>query len=51
MTFYEMRLEEAEAVLAELVERSQSADGEEFERMVEEITAAQTEVNNWKRAV
>lgn len=49
--YYEKRLLEAELVLKELVERSQSADGEEFERMVEEVTAAQREVNNWKRGL
>ncbi len=50
-SYYKKRLAESQAALDEMIERSHSADGEEFERFVEEVTAAQREVNNWKGAL
>lgn len=50
-TYYQKMLDESQAALDLLIERSQSADAEEFECLVEEVTAAQTEVSNWKAAL
>ena len=49
--YYQKMLDESLSALDLLIDRSHSADGEEFESLVEEVIAAQTEVNNWKLAV
>lgn len=49
--FYTRRLEESQAELDELSTKAAEAEGDEFSRLVEYVTAIQGEVNNWRKAL
>lgn len=49
--YYTRRRDECQAILDELIERSGHAIQAEFDRLVEQVTAAQREVNNWQREI